>query len=102
MADLINAIVWMVSSFPPNSKSYSFFNNPSEIVPRTPNSFAATITFELYSFFFMFSSKDLVLIYLFASFYFHSAVCWDGSFIIDRMSFNSFIIFILVSFSNNL
>ena len=59
-----NAVVWMVSTRPPISKSYRPFNNPLVTVPKAPITIGIIVTFMFHSFF-QFSSKVEVLISLF-------------------------------------
>ena len=51
LAVLNNAVVWMVSTFPPASKSSSPFNNPLVAVPKTPITIGITVTFMFHSYF---------------------------------------------------
>ena len=59
-----NAVVWMVSTCPPTSKSSRPFNNPLVTVPKAPVTIGIIVTFMFHSFF-QFSSKVEVLILLF-------------------------------------
>ena len=68
LAVLNNAVVWMVPTRQPTSKSSRPFNNPLLIVPK------ATITIVT----FMFHSKVEVLISLFTFFQFYSVVSRDS------------------------
>ena len=52
LVDLSNAIVWIVSTRPFNSKSSSPFTNPSVTVPRAPIRIGKTITFMFHVFLF--------------------------------------------------
>ena len=58
-----NAVVWMVSTRPPTSKSSRPFNNPSVTVPKAPITIGTIDTFMFHSFF-QFSSKVEVIILL--------------------------------------
>ena len=69
LAVLSNAVIWIVSTRPPTSKSSRPFNNPSVIVPNAPITIGTIVTFMLYSFF-QFSSKVQVLILFSHSFRF--------------------------------
>ena len=51
LAILINAVVWMVSTRPPTSKSSSPFNNPLVTVPKAPTTIGIIVTFMFHSFF---------------------------------------------------
>ena len=65
LADLNNAVVWMISICPHISKSFSPCTNPLVTVPRAP----ITVNFIFHSFF-QFPSKVQVLIFLFIFFQF--------------------------------
>ena len=71
-----NAVVWMVSTRSPTSKSSRPFNNPLVTVPKAPITIGIIVTFMFHSFF-QFSSKVKVLISLFTFFQFYSVVCRD-------------------------
>ena len=51
LAVLSNAIVWIVSTRPPTSKSSRPFNNPLVIRPNTPIIIGTIVTFMFHSFF---------------------------------------------------
>ena len=51
LAVLNNAVVWMVSTRPPTSKSFSPFSNPLVIVPNAPITISIIVTCMFYSFF---------------------------------------------------
>ena len=51
LAILNNAVVWMVSTRPPTSKSASPFNNPLVTVPKAPIAIGIIVTFMFHSFF---------------------------------------------------
>ena len=51
LADLNNAVVWMVSTRPLISNSSSPFNNPLVIVTRAPTTIRIIVTFMFHSFF---------------------------------------------------
>ena len=51
LAVLSNAVVWIVSTRPPISKSSRPFNNPLVIVPNAPITIGTIVTFIFYSFF---------------------------------------------------
>ena len=76
LAVFTNAVVWMVSTWPPTSKSSRPFNNPLFTVPKAPITIGIIVTFMFHSFF-QFSSKVKVLISLFIFFQFYSVVCRD-------------------------
>ena len=51
LAVLSNAVVWIVSTRPPTSKSFWPFNNPLVIVPNAPITIGTIVTFMFHSFF---------------------------------------------------
>ena len=51
LAVLSNAVVWIVSTRPPTSKSFRPFKNPLVIVPKAPITSGTIVTFMCYSFF---------------------------------------------------
>ena len=51
LAVLSNAVIWIVSTCPPTSKSSRPFNNSLVIVPSTPITIGTIVTFMFYSFF---------------------------------------------------
>ena len=51
LAVLNNAVVWVVSTRPPTSKSSSPFNNPLVAVPKAPITIGIIVTFMFHSFF---------------------------------------------------
>ena len=51
LAVLNNAVVWMISTCPPTSKSSSPFNNALITVPKAPITIGIIVTFMIYSFF---------------------------------------------------
>ena len=51
LAVLSNAVVWIVSTRPPTSKSSKAFNNPLVTVPNAPITIGAIVTFMFHSFF---------------------------------------------------
>ena len=60
LADLNNAVVWMVSTCPLISKSSSSFTNPLGIVPSAPITIGITANFMSHSFFFvLLQSQDI-------------------------------------------
>ena len=64
-----NAVVWMVSTRSPTSKSPRPFNKPLVTVPKAPITIGIIVTF-MFNSFFQFSSKVEVLISLFTFFSF--------------------------------
>ena len=51
LAVLSSAVVWIVSTRPPTSKSSRPFNNPLVIVPKAPITIGTIVTFMFHSFF---------------------------------------------------
>ena len=51
LAVLSNAVIWIVSTRPPTSKSSRPFNNPLVIVPNAPITIGTIVTFMFHSFF---------------------------------------------------
>ena len=51
LAVLNNAVVWMVSTRPPTSKSSTPFNNPLVTLPKAPVTIGIIVTFMFHSFF---------------------------------------------------
>ena len=51
LAVLSNAVIWIVSTRPPISKSSRPFNNPLVIVPNAPITIGTIVTFMFHSFF---------------------------------------------------
>ena len=72
-----NAVVWMVSTLLPTSKSFRPFGNPLVTVPKAPIKIGVFVTF-IFHFFFQFSGKVEVLISLFIFFQFYSVVSRDN------------------------
>ena len=72
-----NAVVLMVSTRPPTTKSSRPLNNPLVTVPKAPITIGIIVTFMFHSFF-QFSCKVEVLISLFTFFQFYSVVCRDS------------------------
>ena len=76
LAVLNNAVVWMVSTRPPTSKSSGPFSNPLVTVPNALITIGIIVTCMFHSFF-QFPSKVEVLIPLFTFFQFYSVVSQD-------------------------
>ena len=74
---LNNAVVWLVATLRPTSKSCSPFNNPLVTVPKAPITIGIIVTLMFHSFF-QISSKVEVLILLFTFFQFYSVVSRDS------------------------
>ena len=93
LAVLNNAVVWMVSTRPPTSKSSSPFSNPFVTVPKAPITIGIIVTCMFYSFF-QFPSKVEVLILLFTFFQFYSVVSRDSK--IDYFASFLFLLLIII------
>ena len=75
LADFNNAVVWMVSTRPLISQSFSRFNNPLLTVPRAPKTIGIIVTFMFHSFFFFNSiAESRYLSFSFTFFQFYSEV----------------------------
>ena len=72
-----NAVVWMVSTRLPTSKSSSPFNNPLVTVPKEPITIDIIVTFMSHRFF-QFPCKIEVFLILFTFFEFYSVVSQDS------------------------
>ena len=88
-----NAVVWMVSSRPPTSKSSRPFNNPLVTVSNAPITIGIIVTF-MFHCFFQFYSKVKVLNSLFTLFQFYSEVSRDSK--VDN--FADFLFFFVVDY----
>ena len=86
---LNNAVVWMVSTRLPTSKSSSPFYNPLVTVPKAPITIGIIVTCMFHSFF-QFPNKVQVLILLFPFFQFYSVISRDSK--VDNFA-NSFFFF---------
>ena len=93
LAALNNAIVWMVSTRPPTSKSSSSFNNLLVTVTKAPVTNDIIVTFMFHSFF-QFPSKVQVFILLFIFFQFYSVVSWDSK--VDNLANSLFLLLIII------
>ena len=89
LAVLNNAVVWMVSTRPPTSKSSRPFNNPLVTVPKAPIIIGIIVTCMFHSFF-QFPSKVEVLILLFTFFQFYSVVSRDSK--VDNFAISLFLL----------
>ena len=95
LAILDNAVVWMVSTRPPTSKSFSPFSNHLVTVPNAPITIGIIVTSMFHSFF-HFPSKVEVLILLFTFFHFYSVVSQDSKVDYFASSLFSFSFFLLI------
>ena len=98
-AVLNNAVVWIVSTHPPTSKSSSPFSNPLVTVPNAPITIGIIVTCMFHSFF-QFPSKVVVLILLFTFFQFYSVVSRDSK--VDSFASSLIIIIYLELFTSEL
>ena len=90
LAVLNNAVVWMVSTRPPNSKSSSPFSNPLVTVSNAPITIGIIVT----CMFFQFSSKVEVFILLFTFFLFYPVVCRDSK--VDYFASSLFFLLLII------
>ena len=61
LAVFSNAVIWIVSTRPPTSKSSWPFNNPLVTVPNGPITIGTIVTFMFHSFFYLFLKPDIGL-----------------------------------------
>ena len=78
LADLNNAVVWMVSTRPLISKSSSPSTDLLVTVLRAPITIGITVTFMFHSFFFSFLTRSRCLCFFFAFFQCYSVVYWNS------------------------
>ena len=105
LADLNNAVVWIVSACLVISKSSSLYTNPSVSVPRAPVTIDIIVTFKFRSFFFQFHSHVKLLIPLFALFQFYPWIRWDSkvhNFLFFLYFFFFFFFFLIIISSGRL
>ena len=95
LAVLNNAVVWMVSTRPPTSKSSSPFSNTLVTVPNATNYNWYNCHQHLPQFF-QFSSKVEVLILLFTFFQLYSEVCRDRK--VDYFASSLFFLLIIIKY----
>ena len=99
LAVLNNAVVWMVSTRPPTSKSSSPFSNPLVTVPNAPIVIGIIVTCMFHSFF---SSlvRSRYLSFFFTFFQFYSVVYRDRKdWLFCKISFFCWILLSLVSWT---
>ena len=101
LAVLNNAVVWMVSTHPPTSKSSSPLSNPLVTVPNAPVTIGIIVTCMFHSFF-QFPSKVEVLILLFTFFQFYSVVSRDSKVHNFACSLFFFFFFLLIIIKSGL
>ena len=70
LAVFSNAVVWMISTRPPTSKSSRPFNNSLVTVPKAPITIGIIVSFVFHSFF-QFSSKVIIYYY----YYYYYLLC---------------------------
>ena len=91
-----NAVVWMVSTRPPTSKSSRPFNNPLVTMPKAPITIGIIITFIFHSFFFFLILLQGWGTYLFFTFFqFYSVVSRDSK--VDNFADFLFLLIIIRS-----
>ena len=86
-----NAVVWMVSTGSPTSKSSRPFNNPLDSVPKAPITIGMIVTFVFHSFFFSYLERSRYLSLFSHSF---SFILWSAGQQFCR--FSSFFFFFLL------
>ena len=89
LAVLSNAVVWIVSSRPPTSKSFRPFNNPLATVPNTPITIGTIVTF-MFNNFFNYLARSRYLSFFSVSFRF---ILWSAG---TAKSTNLQILFLLL------
>ena len=95
LAGINNAVVWMVPTRLPTSKSSSPFNTHLLTVPKAPITIGIIVTFLFHSFF-QFPCKVEVLVFLFTFFQFYSVVSGTAKSIILQILFFFFFFFFLL------
>ena len=95
LAVLSNAVVWIVSTHPPTSKSSRPFNNPLVIVPKAPITIGTIVIFKFHSFFNSLA-RSRYLSFFSLSFRFYSVVRRDGK--VDNFANSLFFFFLLLIF----
>ena len=78
LAVLSSAVVWIVSTRPPTSKSSRPFNNPFVIVPNEPITIGTIVTFMFHSFIIIYSSR---IFHISISWWFFTGVWVTASFL---------------------
>ena len=81
LADLTNAVVWMVSTRPLISKSSSPSNNPLVTVPKAPITIGIIVTFLSHSFFNSLARSrylSFFFFFFFVFFQFYSVASWES------------------------
>ena len=91
---LNNAVVWMVSTRPPTTKSSSSFNNPLVTIPKATITIGIIVKFMFHRFF-QFPSKVEEFIFHLLYFLFYCVVSWDSK--VDN--FPSFPFFVVVDYN---
>ena len=93
LAVLSNAVIWILSTRPPTSKSSRPFNNRLVIVPKALIIIGTIVTFMFHSFF-QFSNKVEVLILLFTFLQIYSVVPRDSK--VDNFANSLFLLLLLL------
>ena len=101
LADLNNAVIWMVSTWPLISKSSNSFTKPLGIVPSGPVIIGITISFIFHS---LFSSlaRSMYLSLFLLSVIFYSVVHWDAEVTCSVGFLFFFFLFLTISRSDRL
>ena len=93
LAVLNNAIVWMVSTRPPTSRSSSTFSNPLVTVPKALITIGIIVTCMFHSFFSSLAKVE-VLMLLFTFLQFYSVVSRDSK--VDNFVISLFFLLIII------
>ena len=99
LADLCNAVVWIVSTHPVISESFCPFTNPLVTVPRAPFKIGTTVTFMFHSLFVFFNSLAISRYLYFFSLSFNFTLWSAGkakSTILQVLFFFLFFFFIII------
>ena len=93
LAVLSNAVIWIVSTRPPTSKSSRSFNNPLVIVPKAPITIGTIVTFMFHSFFNSLA-RSRYLSFFFTFFQIYFVVSWDST--VDNFADSLFLLLIIM------
>ena len=94
LANLNNAVLWMVSILPPIFDSSNPLFNALETVPSAPTTIGITVTWMFHRFFLVLWQSP-IFVYLFTFFSFYFAVCWNGK--IHNTASSLFFILLFIS-----
>ena len=91
LALLNNAVIWMVSTRPPTSKSSNPFSNPLVTVPNAPITIGIIVTCMFHSFFNSLARSRYLISFTFFQFSFYSVVSRDSK--VDYFASSLFFLF---------